>query len=342
MFQSVMRDPEGDCPVRIISNEDLVNGSLLVVPADTVAIFVLNGRVVNVYPPGRYSLYTGVDPFFVRFRNLMTRGDAGITCQVFFVNTRYENVVRDGTGEIIIHAKISDNTGIPVKVKSAYTMRYVITDAQKFISRFVGMHNSYFDNEDLQPKLKSMVLPVVKPIISRALSGASIYEIQSGLLDISNSARARLERAFGEYGITLRSVDITSINIVEEDMARFNEFLNEYVKRRLAIEGDVYEIDTIYDGDILLRILEEWLAGIYRGEAKPIPTEGGVRSIGDAMVTYPMIQEVAPILMRSLTRSLTNGSSSGHVTATGPESNTGAGSRRTPPPLPAQKRHKPK
>lgn len=89
MYQSVIRDPGGSSLVRIQSDvcavSPIVNGSILLVPPGTHAVVACNGALSRPYGPGRWALFSGVDPFFVRLRNIMTQGDPGISVSVFFV-----------------------------------------------------------------------------------------------------------------------------------------------------------------------------------------------------------------------------------------------------------------
>ena len=101
MRPTVIRDPGGDRLVRIVTSSGITDGSILIVPGDSVAFFVVNGVVSEPFTEGRYSVDTGVSPFFVRFRNLMTNGDPGITVSVFFVATRLEAHMTLGSGEVL-------------------------------------------------------------------------------------------------------------------------------------------------------------------------------------------------------------------------------------------------
>lgn len=92
MYQSIIRDPGGTGLIRIQPDvcgqySAIVNGSILIVPPGTTAFVAINGTLSRPYGPGRYEIFTGVDPFFVRLRNILTRGDAGTTVSVFFVST---------------------------------------------------------------------------------------------------------------------------------------------------------------------------------------------------------------------------------------------------------------
>lgn len=79
MYQSIIRDPGGNGLIRIQPGvcgqySAIVNGSILIVPPGTIAFVAINGTLSRPYGPGRYEIFTGVDPFFVRLRNILTHG----------------------------------------------------------------------------------------------------------------------------------------------------------------------------------------------------------------------------------------------------------------------------
>ena len=55
MRPTVIRDPGGDRLVRIVTSNTITDGSILIVPSDSVAFFVVNGVVSEPFTEGRYS-----------------------------------------------------------------------------------------------------------------------------------------------------------------------------------------------------------------------------------------------------------------------------------------------
>lgn len=53
---TIFRDPGGDNIVRVAETIYCANGSVLIVPAGSVAYFVLNGIISEPYRPGRYEI----------------------------------------------------------------------------------------------------------------------------------------------------------------------------------------------------------------------------------------------------------------------------------------------
>lgn len=103
MYQSIIRDTGGNGLIRIRPDicgqySAIANGSILVVPLGTTAFVAINGSLSRPYDLGRYEIFTCVAPFFVRLRNILTRGDIGTTVAVFFTSTeraKFVNSVRE-------------------------------------------------------------------------------------------------------------------------------------------------------------------------------------------------------------------------------------------------------
>lgn len=264
MFQSVITSPDGNGFCKIWSGEAVVNGSLLIVPADSVAFFVINGEVSEAYTPGRHVINTGLSPFFVRFRNLMTAGNPGIECQVFFINTVMENLFQDGTGDIIF---LENRYKTSMDARAAYTMRFVISDPRVFLGRLIGMHNMAYDDESVKMALQSMISPRVKDSISSSISNNTVHNIQSNLTVISSQIRSALVSEMSLYGISVRALSITSINVSKESMERLVKKEEKEAAGRIDTDLEKYNLHEVY-GNIDNRTRAEMLTGAVRGPAK--------------------------------------------------------------------------
>ncbi len=338
-YQSVIRRPGGNLAVEVISNACVVDGSILIVPPDNVAFVCISGNVSEPYGPGRHEINTGVSPFFVRFRNLMTQGDPGITCQIFFVNVIQELCEQGGTGNLIFEEK---RFKISLNAKAAYTMRYVITDPRQFISKLVGMHNNSFESEDVQPAIASMILPTIKEAVISSLSTATVHSVQNNLTSIGNDARRRLANELRIYGITLKAIAITAINIPEADMHRLNELEERVARGRLNTDLEVDNVERVY-GNVNNRTMAELLTGSVRGPAHPTAGRNGANGMAGAITALPWQMAMAKMAMDQMQGSMPNPFSGGSntnndssATVTQPQSNSSGVTRRVPPPIPVK------
>ena len=172
MYQTIIRDSGGEGLIRVVSvpcgpGRAVVNGSLLIVPPGTVAYAAVNGMLSPPYGPGRHELFPGVDPFFVRLRHLMTRGDAGVTVSVFFLSTEKHCFLQLGTGELPLRER---RFQITLKAFAACGLAVSIDDPLRVLQRLVGSYSTGFSEEDLEPCLQQLMLAPVREALSQELS----------------------------------------------------------------------------------------------------------------------------------------------------------------------------
>lgn len=288
MYQSIISDPGGDRIVRIVSNIQCVNGSILLVPADSVAYFVCNGIISQPYLPGRYEVNTGISPFFVRLRNIMTNGNPAITVSVFFVATKIENVIQMGTGDVIFK---ENRFNLLIKALSSFSIRFLISDSLLFVQRLVGMHTSQFSQEDLEPAIKALILLPIRQSLGRYFSRTSVSDFHNNLSLISNNLTTSLRPVFSEYGISLRDISIIGINIPDTELERLRELETEYARGILQTDVEKHNISQIY-GNVDKRTLIEVMTGLPRGTAQvnncnQVP-QGSVGGMAGVMASLPL------------------------------------------------------
>ena len=162
MYQSVIRDPGGNGLIRIQPDvcgpySAIVNGSLLIVPPGTTAFVAINGLLSQPYGPGRYEVFTGVDPFFVRLRNIMTRGDSATSVSVFFISTEKTTFIRLGTGEFPFR---EHRFNITMKALASCNIAISVLDPLTILQKLVGSyshtgcHNIFYLPESMQSIIK--------------------------------------------------------------------------------------------------------------------------------------------------------------------------------------------
>ena len=225
MLQRVIRDPGGSSLIRVMPElcgpgRTVVNGSVLLVPAGTQAFVALNGQVVGPYWPGRYELMTGVDPFFVRLRNLMTGGEAPVSVTVFFVSTQRTKFMQLGTGPIPFEER---RYRLTMEALASCSLAYRIADPLQTLETMVGTYQAVFSDEDLEPCLRQLVLAPLRQTLAGALNRHTIVEFNRSLGAIGAETRGPLAQALAEFGLSLEQFAVTAVNIPEEGWARLHE-----------------------------------------------------------------------------------------------------------------------
>lgn len=327
MYQSVLRDPGGDSLVRIISditngNRAVVNGSLLIVPSGTKAFVVINGIISPPYPPGRYELFTGTDPFFVRLRNIMTRGDPGTSLSVFFISEHKYSMLTGGTGETMFREKRFDLT---LHFLAAYNLTYCINDAGLFLRHYVGTYSEAFSEEGSEQFIRQTALMPIRDTLSNSLSNLRSSDFNSQLTTLSDRVTPLIARPLSEYGIGIRYVNVTGINIPPSDITRLNQLENEYAQQKLRTDIEKDNLERIWQGSTNNRSIAEAMTGITSAGRIP-PSVNNETSQSSGMIS-DMMKFMLMMQMMPQVKDMMNGMMSSQTSSSIPP-------QQSPPPLP--------
>lgn len=343
MYQSVIRPPAGNNDlIRIWTSEanssPVVDGSILIVPPGTTAFVAINGTLSRPYGPGRYEIFTGTDAFFVRFRNIMTRGDPGTTVSVFFVATGRTKFVRLGTGEFPFKQNFQDKKDLSITMKAlaACSLSYSISDPAKVVSKLVGSYS--FCDDDIDPCVEQMILGPIREAISRAISRiASITECNNHLSEISSAAAATVRSRLAEYGISLGRFDVIAVNIPDSEIQRLYALEQQYMSGVISTDLQDYNIKKIWGGSVNSRTLAETLTHIPSRGQGPSGGNGaagnpcGNGGAGGGMAELLLISQLLPFLREPLAN-FAQHTDLFHGTPNDAQSSTS--SAQAPPPMP--------
>lgn len=336
MYQKLLRDPGGSQLVRVISDTVVVNGSVLMVPAGCVAYFVCNGLISEPYPPGAWTVNTGLSPFFVRLRNLMTRGEPPLSVSVFFINNERENFFRMGTGEVPFSEKKHNLT---MRALASISLRFSIHKPLAFLRRLIGMHMDAFDQEDLDRAFESMLNAAVKTQLAQYLHQCEyVTALHNDLTGLSRQMSSLLRTELDTFGIRLSTCNVDGINLVEEDLAALRKL--EVMRAEGSVRTDVEaeNLRKVYGSagnGIDKRILSEMMTGINhtplpgQTSAAPPAAGGGMSSL----LPFLLLPNLATMFQRPLQDLMQQGNlfdQSGQTSASRSEPEENAG----PPPLP--------
>ena len=322
MRQSIIRDPGGDRIIRIVSGVQPVDGSVLIVPAGTIAYFILNGIVSEPYTPGRHIINTGVSPFFVRLHNIMTGGDPAITVSVIFISPEIVSFTNIGINDIAFNEPVF---GLHLRAMGSCVLGYKISRVSAFLNRLFGMYSSFFSQEDVEPAINALVMPSIKSILSTRLSNCDISNLQNELVVIGNSITAGVSNKLLEFGIEVVSLGIQGININEDDLNRFRNLEAQKAQELVKIEVDATEMDTIYGGNIWNRILEGMLTSTVRGRGEPNNNSGGMNQMPNmamGMAMMPMFGQMMGAFRDPINNAFNSGNMFNNMNGTTPEQHT--------------------
>lgn len=340
MYQSVIRDPGGDGLIRVQpdvcgARTAVVDGSVLLVPPGTTAFVAINGTLSRPYGPGRYELFTGVDPFFVRLRSIMTRGDPGVSVSVFFVSTQRSKFLRLGTGEFPFQER---RFRLTMKALASCCLTVSIADPLKVLQKLVGSYRAAVSEEDLEPCVEQLVLPPVREALAREIGALDVTEFNSRLSHIAAAAAPAVREGLGRYGVRLERFDLAAVNIPDGELQRLYALEQEYAAGRTRTDLELDNLERVWNGNVQNRTLREMMTGFSAREQGSggeggHPSGGGAGGMAPMMMQMMMLSQLLPSLREPLAEMTRHTDLLGSAT---PDAQGSASSAEAPPPVPGR------
>lgn len=188
----------------------IMRGSQLTVRESQVAIFVVEGKIADVFMPGRYKLDTENLPLLTILYSWKYAFETPYTGEVYFVNTKQFVNQKWGTSNPIMMR--DEDFGV-IRLRGYGIYSYRVNDAAKLMRELAGT-NQQFKTENIADQLRKMILSTVTDVIAEsripALDLAMNYE------ELSDSAKNKLGGRFNEFGFELADFYIENLSLPEE------------------------------------------------------------------------------------------------------------------------------
>ena len=204
--------------------EDFNTQSKLIVHESQVAILYKDGRALDEFSPGKYTLENENIPILRGIINIPTEGVSPFHCEVYFINKAKSLNINWGTSSRF--PIIEPVFQIPINVGASGVMDLVIDDARKFLVNVVGTQN-FTTTEELTNYFKGKITTKVKNYLSKIMAEVSYYNITQYLEEISEALHAKLKKDFEEYGVNLVTFYLSNIIVPKEDTIKLENALNK-------------------------------------------------------------------------------------------------------------------
>lgn len=202
-------------------------GAQLTVRESQVAIFISEGRMADMFQPGRYTLSTKNIPILVGLLGIPFGAETPFKAEVYFINTREFTNLKWGTPNPIM-MNSSDFGPIRARAFGTYTLK--VGDAVKLLKNVVGT-DGHFTVDEIMDQLRSHIIQQFADTLGEAKIPMLDLASQYNELSARVGERARVE--FNEYGLMLPRMVIENITLPEEVEKALDE------RGKMAAIGDL-------------------------------------------------------------------------------------------------------
>ncbi|MDD7795347.1 SPFH domain-containing protein [Clostridium sp. 'White wine YQ'] len=193
-----------------VANNEIKMGAQLTVRESQVAIFVNEGKVADVFAPGRYTLTTQNLPVLTLLKSWRYGFDSPFKAEVYFVNTKQFIDQKWGTTNPVI-VRDSEFGVVRIRAFGAFTFR--VSDALTFLKEIFGT-NGVFETDSIIGQLRRSIVSGFSDILGEAK--ISILDISSSFDELGKITLEKLQTSFNTMGLQLSSFYVENISVPED------------------------------------------------------------------------------------------------------------------------------
>jgi membrane protease subunit (stomatin/prohibitin family) len=186
-------------------------GAQLIVRESQTAVFINEGQLADVYPPGTYTLTTQNMPLLTSLKSWKYGFNSPFKAEVYFVNTRVFNDMKWGTKNPIM-MRDAEFGAVRIRAFGGYTFKVV--DAGKFLRELAGT-NAEFYTDDIAEHLRNEIVTRFTDIAAE--SKIAVLDMAANYNEFSGYVKEKISAGLlEEYGIQIQKVLIENISLPPE------------------------------------------------------------------------------------------------------------------------------
>ncbi len=193
-----------------MAGNEIQYGGSLTVRESQVAVFVNEGKIADVFGPGRYTLTTATLPVLTYLQNWDKLFQSPFKSDVYFFSTRQQVDQRWGTTQPVT---IRDKDFGAVRLRAFGNYSYRIADARLFHTEISGTRDTY-TVADLDGQLRAVMLQHISDAV--ASSGVPFLDLAANQIEFAKALHEATETAFAALGLKLEGVTVQNISLPEE------------------------------------------------------------------------------------------------------------------------------
>lgn len=193
-----------------MSGMEIQNGASLTVRESQLALFVDEGKVADLFQPGRHTLTTQTLPVLTYLKNWDKLFESPFKSDVYFFSTRLQLDRKWGTPNPIT---IRDKEFGIVRLRAFGIYSYRVTDPKKFYTEVSGTRETY-TVDDLDGQLRNTLIGSMTDLFAE--SGVPFLDMAANQDEFGARLKEKMLPVFDRYGLALDSLVVQNVSLPEE------------------------------------------------------------------------------------------------------------------------------
>lgn len=208
---------------------EIKHGAKLTVREGQAAVFVNEGQIADVFPPGLYMLETNNLPILSTLQHWDHGFQSPFKAEIYFVSMKRFVDLKWGTKNPVM---LRDAEFGPTRLRAfgTYTMR--VGDPSMFLREIVGTDGE-FTTDEIEGQLRNIIVSRFSSVI--ASSQIPVLDLAANYDDLGTFATAKVGEEMREYGLELSKLLVENVSLppeVEKAMDR---------RTQMGVIGDLHK-----------------------------------------------------------------------------------------------------
>ena len=188
----------------------IMMGAQLIVRESQVAVMVNEGRIADVFGPGRYELSTQNMPIMTMLQSWRYGFNSPFKAEVYFVNTRQFLNMKWGTSNPVM---MRDAEFGMVRLRAFGVYSFSVADPKVFLQQVFGTAQ-LFTTEGVSEYLKRVIVSSLSDVLAESKIPA--LDLAANYGELGGYALSVLGPKFTALGLRLNSFSIENISLPQE------------------------------------------------------------------------------------------------------------------------------
>jgi membrane protease subunit (stomatin/prohibitin family) len=227
--------------------EDFNLGSQLIVHESQEAIFFQDGKALDLFGAGRYTLATQNLPLLEEIYKLPTNDDTIFHSEVYFINMTTQMGIKWGTDSKV--RLFDPASGLHIEIGACGNFNLRVGNSRKLLVKLVGTEAEFSQSQvvgeegykinSMVGKFKALIMNKVKSNLARTIKelNINILEIDAYLDMLSDKMKDILNEVLEDYGLVMPEFYITTI-VTPDDDANFQRLKQQFADKTLKIREE--------------------------------------------------------------------------------------------------------
>lgn len=188
-------------------DNEIKYGAKLIVRESQMAVFVNEGQIADIFPPGTFELETQNLPILTNLKNWAHGFESPFKAEVYFISTRRFTDLKWGTKNPLM---LRDAEFGPVRLRAFGTYEVRVTSGESFLREIVGT-KGVFSTDEITDQLRNVIVSRFTDLVGERR--IPVLDLAANYDELGQFLQEAISVDFASYGLDLMNVYVENVSL---------------------------------------------------------------------------------------------------------------------------------